>query len=232
MDAHEVTAQLREDPALAAILRGVLLGDELLRLPQAIAELAERQSRTEQRLAELVTEIAGLSRSMAELAQRQSRTEERLDRVIDDLGEVKGISLERHLREQPRRYLRKLVTAARPLGGDELRALEVELADRGARPGALDDLFLADVIAEGEMAGHPGVSVHLVIEASWRLDARDVERAARGAAIVAQSGRRALAVIVGREAPLPMVRAQARADGVAVVQDQTVLEPGTLLGVG
>ncbi|MGH9063567.1 MAG: hypothetical protein ACRD0L_06285 [Acidimicrobiales bacterium] len=310
MDAREITAQLQGDPALAAVLRGVLLSEDLLRLPAAMAELAEsqaraegrladlaerqarnedrlvqltshtdqlaaamaelaeRQARTEERLAQLTADVDQLAAhmvqltttvdrlisnvdrlttnvdrladrmdqlaaAMAELAQRQARTEERLDQALDDLGELKGIDLERHIREQPRRYLRHLVAGLRLLDETSLATLEADLAASGVEPAVLDDLLRADIIAEAELRDRPGEPappggpIGIVIEASWRLANRDVERAARRAATMARAGRPALAVVVARQPPSPIVMQLARDNGVAVVADQEVLEAGT-----
>lgn len=226
VDAREITAQLQADPALAAVLRGVLLSEEVLHLPAAIAELAQRQARTEERLAELVERVGELAARMAELAERQARTEERLDRVIDDLGRVKGMGLEAHIREQPRRYLRHLVAGARPLDDAALGALEHDLLVRGVTPAVVDDLMRADVIARGHSLDHLDDDLGLVIEASWRLDPRHVELAGRRAAAMARGGHPVLAAIVGREPPSATVLGQARASGVAVVADQEVVEAG------
>ncbi|MGH9075088.1 MAG: hypothetical protein ACRDZQ_13370, partial [Acidimicrobiales bacterium] len=182
------------------------------------------------RLADRMDQLAA---AMAELAQRQARTEERLDQALDDLGELKGIDLERHIREQPRRYLRHLVAGLRLLDETSLATLEADLAASGVEPAVLDDLLRADIIAEAELRDRPGEPappggpIGIVIEASWRLANRDVERAARRAATMARAGRPALAVVVARQPPSPIVMQLARDNGVAVVADQEVLEAGT-----
>ncbi|MHB8262733.1 MAG: hypothetical protein ACYDGY_03150 [Acidimicrobiales bacterium] len=72
-----------------------MLGDDVLGLPAQVAELAEAQKRTENRLDRLEKTVAELAeaqkqtnQSVAELAEAQKRTENRLDRLEKTVAEL------------------------------------------------------------------------------------------------------------------------------------------------
>ena len=104
MDALGIIRQLESDPALRAQLRAVLLGDEVLELPELVRrldlrfeqlvdaqnrtetrleQLADAQSSTEARLEQLVGAQNSLQASVEQLADAQNRTEARLEQLAD-----------------------------------------------------------------------------------------------------------------------------------------------------
>jgi hypothetical protein len=72
---RELIRLLGKEPERRAELLGVLLGEDMLALPQALRELAQAQIRTEQRLEALAARVE-------ELAQAQARTEQRLEALV------------------------------------------------------------------------------------------------------------------------------------------------------
>ncbi|GIW53553.1 MAG: hypothetical protein KatS3mg081_2908 [Gemmatimonadales bacterium] len=90
---RELIRLLGKEPERRAELLGVLLGEDMLALPQALRELAQAQTRTEQRLEaltarvdalaarmdELTARVDALAARVDELAQAQTRTEQRLE---------------------------------------------------------------------------------------------------------------------------------------------------------
>jgi chromosome segregation ATPase len=94
-DVQDLIRLLAERPEWRAQLRPLILGDEFDRLPRIVAELAEAQRRTEQRLEELgrrVDELAEAQRRteqrVEELAEAQRRTEQRVDELARRLEEL------------------------------------------------------------------------------------------------------------------------------------------------
>ncbi|GBD32932.1 hypothetical protein HRbin33_01908 [bacterium HR33] len=76
---RELIRLLGKEPERRAELLGVLLGEDMLALPQALRELAQAQTRTEQRLEALTARVDALAARVGELAQAQTRTEQRLE---------------------------------------------------------------------------------------------------------------------------------------------------------
>ena len=133
---------LREDPALAEMLRAALIGDQLERLIAAVQELsaivrqsAERSERQEVDLQELrritselvetsrqsVTRIDALERTVAELVEISRQSVERLDRHEVELQELRRITSE--LVETSRQSLARL-EASETLIAQSIRRLE------------------------------------------------------------------------------------------------------------
>ena len=95
---EDLTRLLRENPEWRDEVRRVLLTDELLQLPQRIAEYAEASDR---RLAAVEQEMHKLSAQLAEFVESTSRRFEAVELTLrvhsNDIGELKGISLEHRL---------------------------------------------------------------------------------------------------------------------------------------
>ncbi|MDA8267313.1 MAG: hypothetical protein M0013_02930 [Actinomycetota bacterium] len=104
MDALGIIRQLESDPALRAQLRAVLLGDEVLELPELVRrldlrfeqladaqnslqarveQLADAQNRTEARLEQLADAQNSLQARVEQLVDAQNRTEARLEQLAD-----------------------------------------------------------------------------------------------------------------------------------------------------
>ena len=90
VDALGIIRQLESDPALRAQLRAVLLGDEVLELPDLVRrldlrfeQLVDAQNRTEARLGQLADAQNILQARVEQLADAQNRTEARLEQLVD-----------------------------------------------------------------------------------------------------------------------------------------------------
>ncbi|HEY7490054.1 MAG TPA: hypothetical protein VIH59_02945 [Candidatus Tectomicrobia bacterium] len=182
-DFHDLVELLEQHPEWRAELRRLVLTEELLALPQVVHELAEAQRRTEQQIAELVA------------AQR--RTEQRIGRLQDDVGGLKGIVLEeRYYRRAPAYFLR-LVRQSQVVAGNELAAMLGDAVRRGLLTEAgYEEIMWADPVVRGQRQAD-GTEVYLVVEVSWGVGTDDVERAARRAAFLAQTGVQTLPVVAG-----------------------------------
>ena len=165
--------------------------DGLQRLEAQVEELAVAQQRTETRVEELVV--------------AQQRTEERLNRIEadlhtikDDLAYLKGRNLEQLHRERPHQYFRGIISKARTLTIDELRHLtETAVEKAQITENKADDIELADAVVRGTEQ-QTGARIYLVVESSWGVGKNDVERSARRAAFLADTGIRTRPVAAGR----------------------------------
>ena len=216
---HQLTQLLHERPEWRAEMRRLLLTEEILNMPHALSELAVAQQRTEIRVEELavaqqrtetrVEELAVAQQRtethVEELAVAQQRTEERLNRIEavlhtikDDLAYLKGRNLEQLHRERPHQYFRGIIAKARTLTIDELRHLtETAVEKAQITENKADDIELADAVVRGTEQ-QTGARIYLVVESSWGVGKNDVERSARRAAFLADTGIRTRPVAAGR----------------------------------
>jgi hypothetical protein len=185
---------LEERPEWRNELRRLILTDQLLALPEQLAEL---RTYTEQRFQDLAAaqqrtqeQLATVSTQLADLIQ-VVRT------LTTDLGELKGRSLEGEYRTKVYAYFGRIVRRAHVLSPDELTALLEDAIESGALSEAqADDVSLADVIVHGRRR-RDGAEVFLVVEVSWGVGPQDVERAIRRAALLVHTGPPALPVVAG-----------------------------------
>jgi hypothetical protein len=214
---------VEERPEWRAELRRLVLTDELLSLPAQVAnsraqteqgfqQLAEAQRRTEER-------VSGLEEAVTQLAEAQRRTEEQvadLTRAVHtltgevgelkqgqqtlttDVGGLKGMLLELRYRERAPAYLGRLVRRARVLSAEELEVLLEGAVARGALSEAeAEEVTWADLVVRGRRR-EDTAEVYLVLEISWGIGPHDVERAARRASLLAQTGTPALPIVAGK----------------------------------
>ncbi len=101
-DLQDLLRLLEQHPEWKGVLRASLLGEELLRVPEILRELAEKvrqlaeaqrqteeaQRRTEERVGRLEVALAELTEEVRKLAEAQRRTEERVGRLEAALTEL------------------------------------------------------------------------------------------------------------------------------------------------
>jgi hypothetical protein len=210
------------------------------RTGELLEALAEAQRRTEERLEALARRIDERLEALVQaqgrteekleaLAEAQRRTEERLEmliRVVESheirldkvevrLAKLDGRTLESQFREKASAYLGRVLRGTRVIPvGDLADDLEGVLTES-----EWEELIRADVVLKGRaLLGTARQEVFVVVEISVTLDAEDVARAARRAALLRKKGWKSLAVAAGEEATAELIQDAARA-GVAVLQD-------------
>jgi hypothetical protein len=192
---------LEERPEWRNELRRLILTDQLLALPEQLAEL---RAYTEQRFQDLAAAQQRTEERLTVLAAAQQSTQEQLADLIQvvrtlttDVGELKERSLEGEYRTKVYAYFGRIVRRAHALAPDELTTLFEDAIDSGALSEAqADDVSLADVIVRGRLR-RDGAEVFLVVEVSSGVGLHDVERAIRRAALLAHTGTPALPVVAG-----------------------------------
>ena len=111
-DFHDIVRLLEQHPEWRAELRRLVLTEELLALPEQVAQLirqvamlTEAQSRTDTRLEGLTEAQMRTEARLEALIEAQIRTDARLGaltedvkRMGDDVGKLKGKGLETHYR--------------------------------------------------------------------------------------------------------------------------------------
>ncbi len=223
VDIDAVIRALEHDEVARAKLRAVLLGEELLALPQAVAKLSAQ-------VAELARQVSGLTRQVTKLNAMMERYEARFDRIetrLDhieadvsvlktdvsvlktDVGDLKGTDLERRVREHPKRYLGALLRSARLFDIDEAANVEGLHADE------LVEVLRADAVFEA--VDRSGEELFVVVEISWNAHKDDISRALDRARLLSRAtGSPVLPLVVSASMPAEVVVASAAESGVGL----------------
>ena len=210
-DFRDLLSILEQHPEWRAELRRWMLSEELLALPQVVRELAEAQSRTEERIGQLVQVQDGLTRQVSDLAGQVSdlarqvtQLVEQVERLVEiqtrmstDLERLKGSDLERRYRERAPAYFGRLVRKAHALSYEELASLLEDAVAQGKLSDADEDEMLeVDVVVRGRQRDTQQ-EVYLVVEVSWGVGIQDVRRAVERAALLARIGASTVPVVAG-----------------------------------
>jgi hypothetical protein len=187
-------------------------------LEDTVAELAEAQRRTEERLERLEVTVA-------ELAEAQRRTEERLERLevttktlVDKVGALTGRSLEVDYRDKADAYFGRLL---RRLQVVALRTLE-DILEAHLSSQEFDDLLSLDLLIKGRPRHYPDLpEVLLAVEISAVVDQGDLDRAWRRAALLRQAGYQVIPMVAGEQITLEAEN-KARLQKIPVLQDGNI----------
>ena len=238
-------ALLHEDREAREALARLVRDETLDRLATEVHALAQAQRGTEERLAALTARVGQLASRvdqlavrMDELAQAQRRTEERLEvlaarmeELTAQVGNLRGEALERRYREQAPSYFSGIARRVRVLQLEQLdRILDEAVAKQAISDDDAEEVRLADLVLVGR-SDPEGTPVYLVVEASATVEARDAERAAQRAALLARAGVAALPVVAGARITVDGEQA-ARDREVWRVLDGRAYPPGTPVGAG
>jgi hypothetical protein len=241
-DFHDLLRILKERPDWREELRRQVLTDELLSLPQQVAELrayterrfqelADAQVRTETKVAELATAQARTEAKVGELVQAQAAMTVQLTDLVqsvrtltDSVGELKGITTEIEYRTKARGYFGRLLRRLHVLSVDELSAVLDDAVTAGSLSETdADDLALADIVIRGKHK-QEGTDLYLLVEVSWGVGPYDVERAARRATALARLGTPVIAAVAGKRLTAEAAEL-ARAKQVWQIMDGYALAP-------
>lgn len=211
-DFQDLLQLLEERPEWRAELRQRVLSQELLELPALVRRLADAQEHSEQRLERIEAALerlaaaeerseerlgrvgVALQQTAEALARLTARFEEHERRNAGDFQTLKTDAFARRLAQQPGIF-RQLVAEPRPLTLAEADAWLVQLVDEGRLTiQGHRELAWLDLLVRGRRDEQEG---YLVVEASWTIGPRDVDRAARRAALLREAGIVAWPAVVG-----------------------------------
>jgi len=208
-DFHTLVRMVEDHPEWRADLRRLILTDELLLLPEQFAQF---RAQTDLQFQELRTALGRLTEHVQKLTEAQQRTEEQIFKLskemtdltqvartlVDDVGGLKGMSLEHEYRTKVFAYFSRILNRPHVIGPEELTTLLADAVDAGVLSEAqAHEISLADIIVRGKR-GKGGPEVYLVVEVSWGVGEKDVERAVQRAALLAQLGTPVMPVVAGR----------------------------------
>jgi len=226
---------LHTQPEWWAELLRVLFPEALIDLPRALEELAEAQRRTEETL-ERVTERMerGFAEAAAQRAEaaadrkriweamQQGFAEAAADREVmkRDIALLKGSTKESFYRDWAAAIFGRLLAAGQDATQGVIQRLRA--AEQANRVSAEEyqSVLNADLLWSGEL-WDTGEEVVLVLEASWKVHERDVERAVQRAEVLRRAGLKALPVTAGEGWPAE-VEALALQERVVITRDGRV----------
>lgn len=193
---------IREQPEWADALRSALLSQELLEMPQTLAEFAKA---TNQRLATLEGDVADLKAGQARLEAGQARLEAGQARLEGQIGNLRGPAYQLKVGNNVATIVR------RPLGIERVRVLKGyktsddmafhDLIDAARRQGLIteqqwDDVGNLDIVLQGQRVADRS-TVYAALEVSITAADSDINRAASRADILARAtGETAVPVVV------------------------------------
>ena len=187
---------LRSDPDFRDEVRSLLLGEELLQLPERFAQFAAYVN-------DFIEDQKAFNASVAEFIEDQketnARVERRLQRITDDLGDLKGHVAGRIAREMADDIAERLgFDLVEALNGQDLRRMLRQHNPSDIDPGTRRSFYQADLV--GRALDQEGNELYLAAEASYTADRRDVDRAVRNAEFLTRfTGVAAVAVVASRQ---------------------------------
>ena len=215
-DISDLARILQERPEWLSTIRGLVLTEEVLRLPEMMASLTKtvdelaRQT-TEQfrivneRLERLETDVSGLKTDVADLKTEQARTNRRLGRIENQIGDLRGSILEitaakqiapRVIQQMGLYHCDTLVGPGISLAQETINDIRQAELDGTVELGS-DQVRWADLVLHGRRSSD-NQPVWVVVEASARIDEHDITRARHRADILATVYREdSIAVVVG-----------------------------------
>jgi len=215
-DLQDLMRLLAIHPEWLGELRHLVLTNELLSLPDTVRELAEAQRRTEERLEQLAVRVDQLAEAQRrteerleqlavrvdQLTEAQRRTEERLDelaqivrRLVNQMAEIRGDVLEIKFRDKAPSFFGRWLRRVRVVPMIEIEErLESALSDE-----EVGELLALDLLVRGRPRETDAKvdELWLAVETSSVIDANDVQRAERRAALLRKAGLRAVPVAAG-----------------------------------
>lgn len=216
-DIADFVRIINEQPEWNDTIRGILLGRELLELPQRFAEfvrvteennrlVAERLGRLESDVAELKTDMTDVKADLSEMRDWRGQTTLRLDRIEGRLGNLEGAELERRVHSDIANI------ASRWLGLNRVRIMQSRIVARSPEfQDIIDDAEEQNLITyeQGDHLERTDIivsarrrsdrePVHLAIEVSRTIGDHDIARANdRAQSLSAIFDTPAISVVVG-----------------------------------
>ena len=187
---------LRDDPDFRDEVRSLLLGDELLQLPERFAQFAAYVSN-------FIEEQKAFNAKVDKFIERQEETnaavQSRLQSITDDIGDLKGHVAGRIAREMADDIAERLgFEIIQQLNGNDLRQMLRQHNPSDIDPGTRRSFYLADLVAK--VLDQDGNELFMATEASYTADRRDTDRAVRNAAFLTRfTGLAAVPVIASRQ---------------------------------
>ena len=206
-DIADLVQILQDRPEWRNTVRGLIVGEELANLPQALATFIDATndnfSLVHQRLERLETDVAELKTDVAELKtdmnHRFNQVNGRLDNGFGEIYESKIAKNIMSIARQQLEFRRIRVLATRAAGITTELQMTIEDAEDTnlITKDEADQLILADLILIGEHP-HAGPNTYMLAELSITIGEDDIRRASDRARILrTATGRSARPTVIG-----------------------------------
>ncbi len=223
-DISDLARILRERPEWADTIRGILLGQELLELPERFARFVELTSENfrlvHERLDHLETDVAEVKTDMAEVKTDVARNTADIAEIKTDVAEIKtrmnridgrmdrgfgtnyAIKVEKNIRSIAGQYLGlRRIRVLRGVYSPADREIEdrIEQAEEGGNftSEEIDGLWRSDLILSGRDKS-TGADTYIVVETSITVGDSDIARArARAGTLSSILGQPVMPAVVG-----------------------------------
>ena len=202
-DIADLLRIIREQPEWADALRGALLGQELLELPQRFAEFVVIVDR---RFAALESDVAELKGDVSGIKGEISKINATLDRHSGELGNLRGAQYEQKIGNNIHSIMRQHLDIRRISVLKGVRAIDetpfYDLIDEAEERGAIDrqqqmDVGNVDIVLQGTK--YPEQSpIYAALEVSITVANYDIERVkSRADTLSRATGELAMPVVIG-----------------------------------
>jgi uncharacterized coiled-coil protein SlyX len=188
-------AHTRTDQRLEALTERVTeLAEKLAALTEKLAALTEKVAALTEKVEALTEKLAALTEKVEALVDAQLRTEATVRRMAGQLGRLLGRELESRYRDRPHAFFGRLLRRPRVVDPTEL----LDEVEGEWTTDELTDFLLVDVLVAGPLRDRPEAGeVWVALEVSNVVDAGDVERVRRRAALLARTGRTVVPAVAG-----------------------------------
>ena len=206
----EVLDKVAQNVIAASVQR-----EDFTELKAIVAELAERQLKSEERMQQFHEEMQRLQQELRDIVVALQTLKGHVDKVEVKLANIDGRTLELIYHQKASAYFGRLLRRPKVFPSDKLW----EVAEAHVTEEEFNDLLLLDLLVKGKAKHEPELGdVWLAVEISAVVDEHDVQRAARRAALLRKAGNIVIPVVAGEDVRLE-AEAAARQEVVVVMQD-------------
>ena len=194
-------------------------------LTRRVEELTRRVDELTARVDDLTVRLEQLTARVDQLAAQMSALVERVERIEQDLGDLKGLSLEQYYRNNATALLGLFLQKLRVV--DKGRLIDSLYEQRALSREEWEQISKIDLLVKG-VHRTSGEEYLLVWEISWTVDAEDVSRALERAQLLRRWGLSTVPVVAGKGIT-GNARTTALSRGVLVLLDTVPLDGSGLV---
>ncbi len=194
-------------------------------LTRRVEELTRRVDELTARVDDLTVRLEQLTARVDQLTVQMSALVERVERIEQDLGDLKGLSLEQYYRNNATALLGLFFQKLRVV--DKGRLIDTLYEQRAPSREEWEQISKVDLLVKGVHRAS-GEEYLLVWEISWTVDEEDVSRAMERASLLRQWGLSTVPVVAGKGIT-GNARTTALSRGVLVLLDTVPLDGSGLV---
>ena len=229
-DISDIVRILREQPEWADALRGILLSEEILKLPEMVAELVESNKLIHERLDKLEGRMDGLEGRMDGLDGRMDRLEGEVSNLVGYNLEVMAHHNIASLVHEELDIVRIRVLKSRALPSYDILNNLIDGAEDAGRISVEQGFQIVqlDIILSAVFKEDRATRVGVAIEVSRVIDDSDIKRARERADILSAAVETpTIAAVLGGSIQPPQQRLAERLDVRTIINPEALLRRNT-----